>query len=209
MPAAIFSLLVRHRSALDPPGAPVSTAVIALAVVVVVAVIVGLWIVVTYNALVRRRNAVNNAWSQIDVQLKRRYDLIPNLIETVRGYATHERQTFDSITAARAAAISAQGPVEQAKAENVLTGALRSVFSVAEAYPQLQASRNFADLQAELSDSENRIAYSRQYYNDTVLGYNNAVQTMPAMFVAGPAGFTPREQFEAPTEERAVPQVRF
>ena len=112
-----------------------STAVIALAVVVVVAVAVGLWIVVTYNALVRRRNAVNNAWSQIDVQLKRRYDLIPNLIETVRGYATHERQTFDSITAARAAAISAQGPVEQAKAENVLTGALRSVFSVAEAYP--------------------------------------------------------------------------
>jgi LemA protein len=187
----------------------VSTAVIALVVIVIIAVVVGLWIITTYNGLVRRRNAVSNAWSQIEVQLKRRYDLIPNLIETVRGYATHERQTFDSIAAARAAAMSAQGPVEQAKAENMLTGALRSLFSVAEAYPQLQASRNFADLQAELSDTENRIAYSRQYYNDAVLTYNNAVQTMPTMFIAGPAGFTPREQFEAPDAERAVPQVRF
>jgi LemA protein len=187
----------------------VRTAFLALAVVVVAAVVVGLWIVTTYNGLVRRRNAVGNAWSQVDVQLKRRYDLVPNLIESVRGYATHERQTFDSITAARTAAITAQGPVEQAKAENMLTGALRSLFSVAEAYPQLQASRNFAELAAELSDTENRIAYARQYYNDAVLAYNNAVQTMPTMFVAGAAGFTPRETFAAPDEERRVPQVRF
>jgi len=187
----------------------VSTALVALAVIVAIALVVGLWLIVTYNGLVRRRNAVGNAWAQVDVQLKRRYDLVPNLVETVRGYAAHERQTFDSITAARSAAIAAQGPAERAKAENVLTGALRSLFSVAEAYPQLQASRNFADLQAELSDTENRIAYARQYYNDAVLTYNNAVQTMPTMFVAGPAGFTAREHFQAPDEERRVPQVRF
>ena len=186
-----------------------STALVALVVSVVLVGAILIWLVVTYNGLVRRRNAVTNAWSQVDVQLKRRYDLIPNLVETVRGYAAHERQTFDSITAARAAAISAQGPVAQAKAENALTSTLRSLFSVAEAYPQLQASRNFADLQAELSDTENRIAYARQYYNDAVLTYNNAVQTIPTNIVAGPAGFAPREHFETPDEERRPTQVRF
>jgi LemA protein len=177
----------------------------ALAVVLLAAV----WFATAYNGLVRRRNAVDNAWAQVDVQLRRRYDLIPNLIETVRGYAAHERQTFDSVTAARAAAISATGPAQQAQAENMLTGALRSLFAVAEAYPQLQASRNFADLQAELSDTENRIAYSRQYYNDAVLTYNNAVQTVPTALVAVMTGFAQRQYFEAPDEERRPVQVRF
>jgi len=187
----------------------VSTLVVVLVVTVVVAVAVLGWIVATYNGLVRRRNGVTNAWSQIEVQLKRRYDLVPNLVETVRGYATHERQTFDSVTAARAAAVAAQGPAEQAKAENALSATLRSLFAVSEAYPQLQASRNFADLQAELSDTENRIAYARQYYNDAVLTYNNSVQTVPTNIVAGIGGFTPRESFEAPDEERRPVQVRF
>jgi LemA protein len=187
----------------------VSTLVVVLVVTVVVAVAVIGWIVATYNGLVRRRNAVTNAWSQIEVQLKRRYDLIPNLVETVRGYATHERQTFDSVTAARAAAVNAQGPAEQAKAENALSTTLRSLFAVSEAYPQLQASRNFADLQGELSDTESRIAYARQYYNDSVLTYNNAVQTVPTNIVAGIGGFTPRESFEAPDEDRRPVQVRF
>jgi len=187
----------------------VSTLVVVLVVTVVVAVVVLGWIVAAYNGLVRRRNAVTNAWSQVDVQLKRRYDLVPNLVETVRGYAAHERQTFDSVTAARAAAVAAQGPVEQAKAENALSTTLRSLFAVSEAYPQLQASRNFSELQAELSDTENRIAYARQYYNDAVLTYNNAVQTVPTNVVAGLGGFTPRESFEAPDEERRPVQVRF
>ena len=137
-----------------------------------------------------RRNGVTNAWSQIDVQLKRRYDLVPNLVETVRGYATHERQTFDSVTAARAAAVAAQGPVEQAKAENALSATLRSLFAVSEAYPQLQASRNFSELQAELSDTENRIAYARQYYNDAVLTYNNACR--PCRRTSSPASVASR-----------------
>jgi LemA protein len=183
--------------------------VVGVAIPLVVAVVVVGWIVATYNGLVRKRNAVTNAYSQIEVQLKRRYDLIPNLVETVRGYATHERQTFDSVTAARAAAVAAQGPAEQAKAENALSTTLRSLFAVSEAYPQLQASRNFADLQAELSDTESRIAYARQYYNDSVLTYNNSVQTVPTNIVAGIGGFTPRESFEAPDEERRPVQVRF
>ena len=186
-----------------------STLVVVLVVTVVVAVVVLGWIVATYNGLVRRRNGVTNAWSQIEVQLKRRYDLVPNLVETVKGYAAHERQTLDSVTAARAAAVSATGPAEQAAAENALTGALRSLFAVAEAYPQLQAGRNFSELQGELSDTENRIAYSRQYYNDAVLGYNNAVQTVPTNIVAGMTGFRAREYFAAPDEERGPVQVRF
>ena len=178
--------------------------VLVLIALVLVVVAIGM-----YNRLVRQRNGVDNAWAQIDVQLKRRYDLIPNLVETVKGYARHERQTFESVTAARTAAIAAHGPAEQAKAENALTAALRSMFAVAESYPQLQASRNFAELQNELSDSENRIAYARQYYNDSVLTYNNAVQTVPTNIVAGIGGFTPRESFEAPDEERRPVQVRF
>jgi LemA protein len=183
-----------------------------IAVVGVVAAIVGgivLALIAAYNRLVRARNNVDNAWAQIDVQLKRRYDLIPNLVETVKGYASHERQVYAAVTAARAAAITAHGPARQAQAENVLTEALRGVFAVAEAYPRLRASGNFAELRAELSDTENRIAYSRQYYNDAVLTYHNAIQTVPTNVVARATGFRPREFFQSPEPERGPVQVRF
>ncbi|WP_318272389.1 LemA family protein [Microbispora triticiradicis] len=179
--------------------------IVTLAVVaVLVATLVSL-----YNRLVRGRGAVDNAWAQIDVQLKRRHDLVPNLVETVKGYAAHERATLEAVVTARSRAIGAQGPAEQAAAENMLSGALKSLFAVAEAHPALKASGNFAELQQELATTENRIAYSRQYYNDTVLTYNNAIQTVPANIVAGMTGFTPREYFRAPGEERGPVQVGF
>ncbi|GII55600.1 LemA family protein [Planotetraspora thailandica] len=182
---------------------------ITLIVVIVIVAVLALMIVSVYNRLVRSRNAVDNAWAQIDVQLKRRYDLIPNLVETVKGYAAHERQTLEAVTAARSTAINAQGPADRAAAENALTGALKNLFAVAESYPDLKASRNFAELQEELATTENRIAYSRQYYNDAVLTYNNAIQTVPANIVAGMTGFTARVYFQAPGEERGTVQVRF
>jgi LemA protein len=182
---------------------------IPLIVVIVIVAALALMIISVYNRLVRSRNAVDNAWAQIDVQLKRRYDLIPNLVETVKGYAAHERQTIEAVTAARSMAINAQGPADRAAAENMLSGALKSLFAVAEAYPDLKASTNFAELQEELSATENRIAYSRQYYNDAVLTYNNAIQTVPANIVAGMTGFSQREYFQAPGEERGPVQVRF
>jgi LemA protein len=180
-----------------------------LVFLVVIAAILVAFVVGMYNGLVRKRNAVDNGWAQIDVQLKRRYDLIPNLVETVKGYATHERGTFEAVTAARAAAINAQGPAQQAAAETALSRALRSVFAVAEAYPQLRASRNFVELQGELSDTENRIAYSRQYYNDAVLTYNTAVQSVPTNIVASTFRFGVREYFTALEPERGPVQVRF
>jgi LemA protein len=184
-------------------------ALIVLGIVVLIGIALVLVAVGMYNRLVRERNGVDNAWAQIEVQLKRRYDLIPNLVETVKGYASHERQTFEAVTAARTAAINASGPVDQAKAENALSAALRSVFAVAEAYPQLQASSNFAELQSELSDTENRIAYSRQYYNDAVLTYNTSVQTVPTNIVANTCNFDIREFFTAPETERGPVRVQF
>ncbi|MEZ0077064.1 LemA family protein [Planotetraspora sp. GP83] len=182
---------------------------ISLILVIVVPVVLAVVVVSIYNRLVRGRNTVDNAWAQIDVQLKRRYDLIPNLVETVKGYASHERQTLEAVVAARSQAINAQGPADRAAAENMLSGALKSLFAVAESYPDLKASQNFAELQEELAATENRIAYSRQYYNDAVLTYNNAIQTVPANIVAGMTGFSPREYFQAPGEERGPVQVRF
>ncbi|WP_084435916.1 LemA family protein [Aldersonia kunmingensis] len=184
-------------------------ALITAVVVLVVGIAAVLIAIGLYNRLVRERNGVDNAWAQIEVQLKRRYDLIPNLVETVKGYASHERNTFEAVTAARVAAINAQGPAEQAKAENALSTALRSVFAVAEAYPQLQASTNFVELQNELSDTENRIAYSRQYYNDAVLTYNTSVQSVPSNIIAGSFGFEIREFFAAPENERGPVRVQF
>jgi LemA protein len=175
-------------------------------VVLAVVVIGG---VVIYNGLVQTRNRVDNAWAQIDVQLKRRYDLIPNLVETVKGYASHERETFERVTQARSAAQSASGPAEQAQAEGFLTQALRQLFAVAEAYPELRASENFQGLQAELSETENKIAVSRQIYNDTVLTYNNKVQQVPTNFVASLTGFKVREFFEAGPEAAEAPVVDF
>ncbi|GAA1298287.1 LemA family protein [Planotetraspora silvatica] len=182
---------------------------IPLIVVIAIVAVLAVMIVSHYNRLVRTRNAVDNAWAQIDVQLKRRYDLIPNLVETVKGYAAHERQTIEAVTAARSAAINAQGPTDRAVAENALSGALKSLFAVAEAYPDLKASHNFAELQDELATTENRIAYSRQYYNDAVLTYNNAIQTVPANIVAGMTGFSERVYFQVPGEELGSVQVRF
>ena len=184
-------------------GLIVAIVIIAL-VVLLVFVIVGM-----YNGLVQKRNRAENAWAQVDVQLKRRHDLIPNLVETVKGYAEHERGTFDEVTAARTAAQQAQGPQAQAEAENVLTQALGRLFAVAENYPQLRATENFQQLQAQLSETEQNIAIARQVYNDTVLTYDNALETVPSSIIAGIFNFRPREYFQADEGDRAVPQVSF
>jgi LemA protein len=178
---------------------------IAIAVVVLAA----LALVLLYNRLVRLRNRVDNAWSQVDVQLRRRYDLIPNLVETVRGYASHERATFEEVTAARTRAQAAQTVDEQAGAENMLTAAIGRLFAVAEAYPELRASENFQRLQQDLTETERTIAVARQVYNDTVLTYNNAIQTIPANIVAGAFGFRDKTFFEVEEPVREAPQVRF
>ncbi len=179
--------------------------------VVLVALVVLLLVVVAavYNRLVKLRNRTENSWSQVDVQLKRRYDLIPNIVETVKGYATHEQETFERVVQARATAQAAGGVEEQAAAENILTGALRQLFALAEAYPELRASEGFRQLQGELSETEDKIAVSRQIYNDTVLTYNNAVQTVPTNLVAQATGFRTRPYFEVEGEARSAPQVEF
>jgi LemA protein len=182
---------------------------VAVIVIVVLVVLLLLFFWLGYNGLVKRRNQVDNAWSQIDVQLKRRHDLIPNLVETVKGYAAHERGTFEAVTNARANAINAQSPAEQAQAENVLSGALKSLFAVAEAYPDLKANQNFLNLQEELTSSEDRVAYARQYYNDSVLSYNTHLQKFPTALLAGMFHFEKREFFDAAPEDTETPQVQF
>src|SRR5207253_6165959 len=182
---------------------------VAVIVIVVLVVLVLLVFWLGYNGLVRRRNQVDNAWSQIDVQLKRRHDLIPNLVETVKGYAAHERGTFEAVTAARANAINAQSPAEQAEAENVLSGALKSLFAVAEAYPDLKANQNFLNLQEELTASEDRIAYARQFYNDSVVSYNTKIQQFPTVILANTFSFDRRELFDAAPEDTEPVQVQF
>jgi LemA protein len=184
--------------------------VIWLLVLLAIVVLIVIALVVLYNRLVTLRNRVDNAWAQIEVQLKRRWDLIPNLVETVKGYAAHERETFDSVTQARANAQRAQTPAETAEAEGILGAALGRLFAVAEAYPELQADENFRQLQDELAQTENRIAVSRQVYNDSVLSFNNAVQTFPGLVVAGPFNFTVREFFDVEEEaQREAPVVDF
>ncbi len=178
-------------------------------IIVAVLVLLLLFFVLQYNGLVRLRNQVENVWSQIDVQLRRRYDLIPNLVETVKGYAAHERETLEAVVQARNVAIAAPGPAEQAQAENILTGALRQLFALSESYPDLKANQNFLALQEELTSTEDRIAYARQYYNDSVLGYNNKLQTFPSNLVASAFSFTEREYFEAPGEAIDPVQVQF
>src|SRR5205809_2154873 len=181
-------------------------------IIIVVVVVLALLLVLSFNGLVRRRNRTQEAWSQIDVQLKRRHDLIPNLVETVKGYAAHERGTFDEVTKARAGAIAAgsQGPQERAQAENVLTGALRSLFAVAEAYPQLQAVQEFKDLSENLRDTEDKIQFSRRFYNGQARDYNTALQTFPTVALAGMFGFKASEYFEVEEpSDREVPKVSF
>lgn len=175
----------------------------------VVAILLAIAYVVIYNNLVRLRNRTENAWAQVDVQLRRRYDLIPNLVETVKGYATHERETFEAVIKARNAAQAAGTVQEQAQAENLLTGMLRQLFALAEDYPELRASENFQSLQEQLDDTENRIAVSRQIYNDTTLTYNNTVQTVPSSIVASISGFEPRDYFETDDDTRDAPRVEF
>ncbi len=174
-----------------------------------VAVLLVLFLIVGYNRLVRLRNQVEGAWSQIDVQLRRRYDLIPNLVETVKGYAAHERGTFEAVTNARSAAINAQGPEQQAQAENALSGALKSLFAVAEAYPDLKANQNFLNLQEEITTSEDRIAYARQFYNDSVVTYNTKIQKFPTLAIANVFNFDERELFDAAPEDTEPVQVQF
>ena len=180
-------------------------------ILVVIIVLVALYFVLSYNGVVRLRNRVDQAWSQISVQLERRHDLIPNLVETVKGYAAHEKGTFEAVTQARTNAVAAgqQGPEQQAQAENVLTGALRQLFAVAEAYPDLKANQNFLNLQEELTSTEDRISYARQFYNDSVQNYNTKIQTFPRNLIAGMFNFTPRQWFQADDGAAAVPKVEF
>jgi len=179
-------------------------------IIVAVVVVLALVVVYLYNKLVRLRNRTENAWAQVDVQLRRRYDLIPNLVETVKGYAAHEQQTFEEVTRARTAAQQAQGVEQQASAENALTAAIGRLFAVAEAYPQLRATENFQKLQDELSDTESKIAVSRQVYNDTVLTYDNAIQSVPTNLLAGVFGFKSKPYFEIDEPAaREAPQVSF
>ena len=182
----------------------------AVWVIIGVIALLVIFLIVTYNKLVRLRNRVEAGWSQIDVQLKRRHDLIPNLVETVKGYAAHERETLEAVVKARQQAVAAQGVENQAQAENMLTATLRQLFAVAEAYPELKANENFLALQEELQGTESRIAFARQFYNEQVLAYDNALETFPSNLVAGMFNFEPREYFEVEDEtERAVPQVNF
>ena len=181
-----------------------------LIVLLVLIVVVGLVLVGVYNRLVRYRNAAVNAWAQVEVQLKRRWDLIPNLVETVKGYATHERGVFEEVTAARTRAQQAQTPAQSAQAEGILSQALGRLFAVAEAYPDLKATQNFQELQGQLEGTENQIAAAREGYNNAVLTYNNAIQTFPGAVLAGPFGFRERDFFQVEeAAEREAPHVDF
>ncbi len=178
-------------------------------VLLLVVVVIIIWLISTYNRLVVLRNRIENAWSQIDVQLKRRTDLIPNLVETVKGYAAHEKEVFQKVTEARSALMTAKGVKEQGEANNMLTGALKTLFAVAENYPELKANQNFMQLQEELSGTESKIAYARQFYNDTVLKYDNMREKFPSNLVAGMFGFQEREYFAVEEAEREPVKVKF
>jgi LemA protein len=181
-----------------------------LIVLLVVVVLLGVYLVSAYNGLIRRRNQIENAWSQIDVQLKRRLDLIPNLVETVKGYASHESATLEAVIQARNAAIAAPDtPAAQSAVEGQLAGTLRQLFALGEAYPDLKANQNFLAMQEELTATEGRVAYARQFYNDSVLDYNNKLQQIPTVFFARMLRFERREYFEADEAARSTPTVEF
>lgn len=170
---------------------------------IIVAVLV-LWLVITYNRLVTLTNRAKEAWADIAVQLKRRYDLIPNLVETVKGYATHEASAFENVTKARAAAMGATAPADKAQAENMLSGALKTLFAVSEAYPDLKANQNFLQLQQELGDTEDKIQASRRFYNTSVMSLNTAEQTFPTLLIASTLGFKPMDLFELGEADKAA-----
>ena len=178
-------------------------------IVIGAVVLIVLWLLATYNSLVTLRNRVREAWSQIDVQLKRRSSLIPNLIETVKGYAKHEKGVLEEVTKARTALMGAKNPHEAANADNMLTGALKSLFAVAENYPQLRASENFKALQDEISDTETKVAASRQFYNTNVLDLNNSLETIPSAWIGQMFSFQKEEFFKAQEEEKADIKVKF
>ena len=178
-------------------------------IAIIIIVVLVILVISMYNTLVRLRQKVKNSWSQIDVQLQRRFDLIPNLVETVKGYASHEKTVLEDVTKARTQVMNANTVEETGKANNQLTGALKSLFAVAENYPELKANTNFQQLQSELTETEDKIAYSRQFYNDTVLMYNNKCQMFPSNIIANMFHFQEEEFFEAPEGETAVPKVEF
>ncbi|BDZ70223.1 LemA family protein [Methanobacterium petrolearium] len=178
-------------------------------IILIVLIVVVLFIVSLYNSLIQLRNRVKNAWSQIDVQLNRRADLIPNLVETVKGYAKHEKTVFEKVTEARSGLMNAKTVQENAEANNILTDTLKSLFAVAENYPDLKANENFLELQSQLAETEDKIAYSRQFYNDTVLMYNNKCQMFPSNMIASTFNFQEAEFFEIEDVKREVPEVKF
>ncbi len=180
-----------------------------LLIILGIIVLLVIFVIMTYNSLVSLRNRIENAWAQIDVQLKRRYDLIPNLVETVKGYAAHESETLEKVIQARNMAMTASGVEGQAQAENALTGTLKSLFALSESYPDLKANQGFLQLQEELTGTEGRIAYARQFYNDSVFKYNTKIQSFPAVILAGMFRFTEREYFETDDESRGPVQVQF
>lgn len=180
-----------------------------LIAILLVTLLIIIWIIRTYNKLVGLRNKVKDQWSQVDVQLKRRYDLIPNLVETVKGYVKHERNTFKEVVEARNAALSAASPTEEMNADSKLGSALNKLLALSEAYPELKADQNFLDLQQKLTEVEDKIAFARQFYNDTVLGYKNAVQMFPTVLIARLMGFEDEKFFEASSVERENVKVKF
>lgn len=181
----------------------------SLYIILGVLALIGVWLLFTYNGLVTLRNRVREAWSQIDVQLKRRSSLIPNLVETVKGYAKHERGVFEEVTKARSALMGAKNPGQAAAANDMLTGALKSLFAVAEAYPNLRASENFKQLQDELSDTETKVAASRQFYNTNVLDLNNSLETIPSAWIGSMSGFKKEDFFKATEDEKKEVEVKF
>ncbi len=184
--------------------------IIVLGVLLLLLIIIVAWVAAKYNGIVRLKNQVDNGWSQIDVQLKRRYDLIPNVVETVKGYAKHESETLERVIKARNIAMGARSVSEHAEAENMLSGALKSLFAVAEAYPDLKANQNFMALQEELASTENKISFSRQFYNDNVMHYNTKIEVFPDNLIAGLFKFARREFFEVKDmAHRDAPQVKF
>ena len=183
--------------------------IIAMVVIIVVIIVIAVCCIALYNNFVTLRNRVDNAWAQVDVQLQRRLDLVGNLVESVKGYAAHESGTLSAVTEARTACMGASTPEERASAENQLTGALKMLFAVSEAYPDLKASANFRDLSNQLTETEDKISYMRQSYNDTVMKYNNAIQTFPGVLFASPFGFAPRESFDAASGAERAPEVHF
>jgi LemA protein len=184
------------------------TLILLIIIVLLLLIIVGIFFGY-YNRIIRFENRIDNAWAQIDVQLKRRADLIPNLMETVKGYMKHEREVLENVTKARSALISAKTPQENIQADNMLTGALKTLFAVSESYPDLKANQNFLSLQDELTHTEDKIAYSRQHYNDTILKFNNTIETFPGVLFARMMNKTPRDMLQIPEESRELPKVSF